>query len=121
MTKLNKLTLLLAIIYGFLLSSCSNSAGGPTTPPTNGPIIIYPTITNHSFSIEENALSGATIGLVSATNTNNVPINRYQIIQGDDENLFAISNDGTLRVAGHLDYETATSHAIVVQVFDAAK
>ena len=68
--------------------------------------------------MEENPLPNTTIGSISATD--NVAITRYQIIQGNEENLFAISNDGLLRVQGHLDYETSTSHAIVVQVFDAA-
>ena len=70
-----------------------------------------------SREVEENTPAGQDIGTaISATDLDNDPLT--YAIRNDSELFAIVASTGQLRTKGSLDYETMTSHTIVVQVTD---
>ena len=72
----------------------------------------------YSFSIAEDAATGAALGTVSATDNDNDNLT-YTIAAGNGDGKFAIDgSSGAVNTAGALDYETAPSYTLTVQADD---
>ena len=71
----------------------------------------------YSFSIAEDAATGATVGTVAATDADNDTLT-YSITAGNGDGKFAISSTGAITTAAELDYETTPSYALAVQADD---
>ena len=100
-------------IYGYSLwefevYGCANTA------PTN--------ISLSNSSIDENAGANATVGTLSCTDAENGTTGTtYALVTGTgdaDNSLFNIYTNTTLRATSSLDYETATTRSIRVQITD---
>ena len=81
-----------------------------------------PIIAAQTFSVEENAAAGTTVGTVAATDAEGDNLT-FAIIDGNAvgnaNNAFAISaGTGELEVAGTIDYETTQIYTLTVQVSD---
>ena len=73
---------------------------------------------SYSFSVAEDAAVGAAVGVVSATDPNRDRLT-YTVTAGNDDGKFAIdAGSGAVTVAGTLNYDTASSYALTVQVSD---
>lgn len=73
---------------------------------------------SYSFSIAEDAATGAAVGSVSATDADSDTI-AYSITAGNEDGKFAIDgSSGAITTAGTLDYESDTSYALSVQADD---
>ena len=72
----------------------------------------------YSASLAEDAAIGSAVVTVQATDADAGDTLSYSITGG--AGLFAINHDGEITLTGALDYETATSHTISVQVEDEA-
>lgn len=116
-------------ISSLLIPFMSNSAfagRGPGGPggwgggggSTNNP----PSISNQSFSVDENSASGTVVGTVSASDPDGDSLS-YSITAGNTGSAFAVnSSNGQLTVANPdmLDYETTPQFSMTVQVADPA-
>ncbi len=72
----------------------------------------------YSFSIAEDAATGAAVGSVSATDADNDGIT-YTIEAGNGDGVFAIDGgSGAITTAGTLDHETDASYTLTVQADD---
>ena len=68
----------------------------------------------YSFTVEEGATNGTSVGTVSASNTTS-----YSITAGNSAGKFTIgSTSGTITVAGSLDHETTGLYSLTVQASD---
>ncbi len=78
------------------------------------------------FSIDENSVSPTVIGTVQASDPDIIDVLTYSIIAGDNGSFTIDANSGQLSVRGGtkaqvfvpIDYETATSHTLTIQVTD---
>lgn len=97
------------IVLCLILFSCD-----PDDEPANR----APVIENQSFEVAEDISDAVVIGTASATDADNDDLTFS--ITVNDNNLFEITDDGMLSLANgqNLDFETATSHTITVQVSD---
>ena len=71
----------------------------------------------YSVSISEDTAVGTTFFTdILANDTDSIIVNtiKYTIQSGTDQTRFAIAITGELRVAAALDYETRTSHQLVI-------
>ena len=77
-----------------------------------------PTFAQDSYSatLAETAEVGSAVVAVQASDVDAGNTLTYSITDGDG--LFAINNDGEITLTGALDYETATTHTLTVQVAD---
>ena len=87
---------------------------------------------SYSARLAENAATGSAVVTVQATDADAGDTLTYSIVSNNIPGLFvedtiidnvppfAINNDGEITLTGALDYETATSHTITVQVKDSA-
>ena len=72
----------------------------------------------YSFSIAEDAATGANVGALSATDADNDGIT-YSIEAGNGDGKFAIDGStGAITTAGALDHETTPSYTLTVQADD---
>lgn len=74
---------------------------------------------NDSDAVDENLAIGGVVGKLTATDDHDTGEALTYKIDSDPSGLFEIKNDQLL-LKGTLDYETATSHAIVVRVYDSS-
>ena len=81
---------------------------------------IAPIIIDQTFSVDEHSSHGTVIGQIAATPYGSKTIASYAILSGNGDSRFALSTSGELTVNGNLDYESQTSHEIVVSVEDSA-
>jgi type III secretion system FlhB-like substrate exporter len=84
----------------------------------NAPVF---TEASYAASVAENIAAGATIATVAANDVDTVGTLQYRITAGNADGLFAIdATTGVITLASGkaLDYETATSHLIGVEVSD---
>jgi Ca2+-binding RTX toxin-like protein len=96
---------------GGTLESLTSEPTGPVA--ANGP----PVIENVAFAIDENVPS-LMIGTVMAEDPDGLPLT-YSIVGGNAAGLFTIDPaTGALSTTGPLDYESAASHSLVVEVSD---
>ena len=79
-----------------------------------------PTILNQSFSVIENTVNGTEIAQVIANDPDSGQTLTYQILSGNDLNIFEITPDGKLKVKNNtnLDYEKYQSVILRVKVTD---
>ncbi len=80
----------------------------------NAPVLTPP----QAVTVDENAQTGTLLSTLSATDADGDVLS-YSISAGNTGGLFAIdSATGAITVAGTLDYESATSHTLTVEVTD---
>ena len=78
----------------------------------------------YTFSVAEEAASGASVGTVAATDDDSGDTLTYSITAGDPNGNFSIDSQagdstmGVITVAGTLDHETAPSYSLTVEVSD---
>ncbi len=80
-----------------------------------------PVILNQSFTLNENAANGTTVGTVVATDPNAGQTLTYSILSGNTNNAFSIvATTGIIKVATStaLNFEVTPSFALVVKVMD---
>ena len=85
----------------------------PNATPNTAPVF---TQTSYTATLAESAAIGSAVVAVQASDADAGDTLTYSITGGDG--LFAINNDGEITLTGALDYETATSHTLTVQVED---
>ena len=76
---------------------------------------------SYSMTVYENATVNSTLISVTATDADAAGPNSdisYSIQSGNDDNLFGISSTGEISIISELDFETATSHSLIVQAMD---
>ena len=77
-----------------------------------------PTIAAQTFSIVEDAASGAAVGTVTATDADNDGLT-FSITNGNTNSVFAINaSSGAITVASALDHEATPTYTLTVQVSD---
>ena len=76
-----------------------------------------PVVTDTTFSVDENAPSGTTVGSVIATDEDrdDVPLT-YQIMAGSDGVFSIDANTGTVRVSGKINYEIKSLYVLTIRV-----
>jgi len=81
-----------------------------------------PTVSDQSFSIEEDAPNGTVVGTVVATDPDQGDTLAYAITAGNTDGAFAIdtaTGEVTVANSAALDYETNPSFSLTVEVTDA--
>ena len=79
---------------------------------------IFSDATYHA-EIAEDATRGTAVAQIVASDADIGDVLRYAITSGNDDGLFSINVDsGQITLVGALDYETATSHTLTIQVTD---
>ena len=100
-----------------LFVSCGNDDNGTVVTPI--PVEnTAPSIQNQDFTVAEGIADADAIGTVTATDADNDALS-FSITQNDND-LFAITEGGELSLtdSASLDFETAESHTITVEVTD---
>ena len=100
-----------------LFVSCGNDDNGTVVTPI--PVEnTAPSIQNQDFTVAEGIADADAIGTVMATDADNDALS-FSITQNDND-LFAITEGGELSLtdSASLDFETAESHTITVEVTD---
>ena len=87
----------------------------PNATPNTAPVF---TQTSYTATLAETAAIGSAVIAMQAADVDAGDTLTYSITGGDG--LFAINNDGEITLTGALDFETATSHTLTVQVEDSA-
>uniref|UniRef100_UPI0013002878 tandem-95 repeat protein n=1 Tax=Algibacillus agarilyticus TaxID=2234133 RepID=UPI0013002878 len=79
-----------------------------------------PSTSDESFDLPESAENNYVVGSVSGSDIDVGDSVYFSIVSGDKDNLFAIDAAGQITVKDRtqLDYETATIHALTIQVRD---
>ena len=77
-----------------------------------------PVATDMTANIPENGDAGEIVCTVDATDGDVGDILSYEIISGNDSNLFSIDQNGEITTTSSLDYETSTQHVLTVKVTD---
>ena len=79
---------------------------------------IFSDATYHA-EVAEDATRGTAVAQIVASDADIGDVLRYAITSGNDDGLFNINADsGQITLVGALDYETATSHTLTIQVTD---
>ena len=74
---------------------------------------------SYAFSVREDAEVDDSVGTVTATDPDTEDDLSYSITAGNEDGKFGINgSSGAITIAGDLDYETATSYTLTVQVDD---
>ncbi|MEM7029049.1 MAG: cadherin domain-containing protein [Chloroflexota bacterium] len=78
-----------------------------------------PVITSATVSLAENATNGTSVVLVDASDADGDALS-YTIMAGNNDNIFAIANDGQISVGDrtNLDYETTPQYVLTVAAHD---
>ena len=71
-------------------------------------------------TIAENAAGGTTVGTLSATDVDTGNVFTYTLTGGATDSFEIVGDELRLKSGASLDYETATSHGVTVQVDDGA-
>ena len=72
----------------------------------------------YAFSVAEDAATSATVGTVSASDSDGDTVT-YSIASGNGDGVFSINSDtGEVIVAGALDYESVSSYTLTVEARD---
>ena len=79
---------------------------------------IIPVITNHSFTVAEDAIIGTVIGAVRASD--DIAVISYRITASNTGYAFSINTNGQLKTIMGLDYDTTPRYSLIVEVADAA-
>ncbi|WP_346190072.1 cadherin domain-containing protein, partial [Rubritalea halochordaticola] len=78
-----------------------------------------PTASDDTFSVNENAAAGTSVGTVIATDPDAGDILAYAIVAGNAGGEFAIdAGTGAITTTAALDYETASQYVLTVEVTD---
>ena len=97
-----------------------HTATGTVTVRVTAPGTHAPLVPEQSFSLPEDAAQDTVIGAVVATDRDQDAL-RYALLAGDEDGLFAVdAASGELRLADatRLDFETETTHTLLVGVTD---
>lgn len=78
--------------------------------------MMLPSITNQTFSVNENVASNSIVSTIQATD--DIGITGFAITNGNDGNVFAVNNVGLLTSIGNIDYETTSNYRLDIQVSD---
>ncbi len=98
--------------WGATSAPVSHTTGACNRPPAFGSA-------TYSFSVSEDAATGAAVGTVSAPDPDEGDSVTYSITAGNGDAKFSIGgSDGSITVAGSLDYETTLSYTLTVQAID---
>jgi len=105
---------LTSLFFLLLIFSCSSDDDNATNQELNN----APVIEAQAFTVAEDITDAITIGEVIASDLDNDTLTFS--ISTNDNDLFEISNTGTLSLSNlqALDFETSQSHSITVQVTD---
>ncbi|MDM8523053.1 cadherin domain-containing protein [Desulfococcaceae bacterium HSG8] len=78
-----------------------------------------PLVNDQNFQLDENSADDTTVADAEASDQENDPLT-YSITGGNTNNAFSISGTGKIMVndGGQLDYETAPTYALTIQVSD---
>ena len=114
MSKPNIFNLISIFLIVLLVTSCKKD----DSPVNNDPINTAPTIEAQSFNISEAISESTIIGNVIANDVDKDELSFS--ITNNSVDLFKITNDGAISLDSgkELDFETASSHEITVQVSD---
>ena len=105
--------ILIATIACLCLGACPPDPTSPKTSTDSTP----PSITNHTFSVNENVASNTLVGHVWAWD--NVEILFYRIAAGNSNEAFYLDPvNGELKTAGEMDYEAKSNYYLQVEVQD---
>ncbi len=79
-----------------------------------------PTLTEATFTVEENAANGTEVGTVNGNDADSRDTLAYSITSGNNDGIFAIDDSGKITVANHniLDYESTNRYTLTVKVDD---
>ncbi len=95
----------------------SSATEAATTRACNRPPEFAPEV--YAFSVDEEALAGTAVGMVSATDPDDGDTLSYAITAGNGAGHFAVDGGtGEITVAGALDYETTPSYTLTVEARD---
>lgn len=84
------------------------SPGVPNSAPTVEPLQLL---------VSEGTQPGSIVGQLNVDDVDGDPLT-ITIVDGNNDGLFAVTNEGLIGLAGPLDFETAERHEFVVEVFD---
>ena len=100
------------VAWGAVSDPVSHTTGACNRAPSFGS-------SSYSFSVSEDAATGTAVGTVSATDPDEGDSVAYSITAGNGDARFSIGgSDGSITVAGSLDYETTLSYTLTVQAID---
>ena len=91
-------------------------AASNTISITVVPDTTLPTITNHVFTVAEDATNGTKVGIVQASDSSG--ITNFAIIAGNSNGSFVIKSNGLLATTTNLDYGTVSNYSLTVEVSD---
>lgn len=77
-----------------------------------------PVVSNATFGLVENAIIGASVGVVSATDSDAGDTLDYVIVAGNTENAFTIDNSGNITTASSINYESTSAYVLTVAAID---
>ena len=77
-----------------------------------------PVLADLALTVPEHALVGDLLTTLAATDASTADTLTYTITSGNDDSRFALTTDGQLTLADALDYETAPTSVLIVQVSD---
>lgn len=111
--------LLAVVAITVLVSSCSEDEEmNSSTENENVEVNSSPTIADQTFSISEDAIMGASIGTVSASDADNDTLT-FSISSGNSDDVFSMnSSSGEITLAGTLDFETKPAFSLSISVSD---
>ncbi len=101
--------------------STGGESTGEETVPDTGPVNVAPTeISATGLSVDENSAGSTVVATLSATDADAGDTFTYSLLN-DPSGLFLVVGDQIVVAPGaDIDYETVTSHDVVVQVTDSA-
>ncbi|MCR9051916.1 MAG: cadherin repeat domain-containing protein [Phaeodactylibacter xiamenensis] len=106
----NKITTIIVFLLAFTMG-CSDDE---VLLPTN----TAPTISDQSFSIEEDASVGTSLGTVVASDVDEDPLT-FSIADGNSNETFQLDSlSGELTLSGMLDFGVTSSYTLSIQVSD---
>ena len=103
-----------ALALSVMVTDANDAPVFVVSTPTNG-------LTDGTEEISENAAIGAEVARVRAADADSSGANsivRYAITAGNTGNVFDIDNNGIIRVANPLDFESATSYTLEITASD---
>lgn len=94
--------------------------GSTTTYMVNAVRNQLPVAADTTFTVNENAAAGTTVGTLQANDADGQPLN-YRILSGNTNNVFTLNagtGEITIQNGSLLDFETTTSYTLAIEVSD---
>ncbi|GAA5497581.1 hypothetical protein Rhal01_03777 [Rubritalea halochordaticola] len=105
-------------IYKTALDSAQIGALASGADPLSITNNVAPVASAATFSINENAVAGASVGTVSATDANAGDTLTYAIVAGNDGSFAINSTTGEVTATVGLNYEAVAAYNLIVEVTD---